>query len=534
MTTMETPVSIFNDVLGPVMRGPSSSHTAASARIGMLAARLLGEEIRSVLVEFTPDGALATTYDGQGSDIGIAAGLMGLDASSPKMKDSLALLRDRGIELKFAIRDYPANHPNTYLLSLVSVSGRRLVVTAISTGGGMVQITHLNGVEVDVRGGYFELFLFVRGLSHDAIRTLPEHISKKYKDIRIESINVSAAQDVTLLNIKTSAAIDKAVREEISSGFDVTDLLYAPPVLPVLSGKCCTVPFTGARDLIMAMPGNDTPLWEMAVQYESQRGGISSKEVWKLASGVYKVMRGSVRTGLKGTTNPDRILGRQSHLIGRAAAAGRLIDSPLINTVISNTMAVMESKSSFQKIVAAPTAGSCAVIPGALTACADSYAFTEEECIRAVLAAGMIGALIATQSTFSAEVAGCQAECGAASAMAAAGIVQLLGGDAREAVNAASFALQNMLGLICDPVANRVEVPCLGKNILGAVNAVTAANISMAGVDTVIPLDEVIGAMDSVGRSLPRELRCTGCGGLSVTDTARAIERRLEGLRSEV
>jgi L-serine dehydratase len=275
------------------------------------------------------------------------------------------------------------------------------------------------------------------------------------------------------------------------------------------------------------MPDKDTPLWEMALRYESQRGGISSKEVWKLASGVFKVMRGSVRTGLKGTTSRDRILGRQSHLIGRAAAAGRLIDSPMINNVISNTMAVMESKSSFQKIVAAPTAGSCAVIPGAVTACADSFAFNEEECVRAVLAAGMIGALIASQSTFSAEVAGCQAECGAASAMAAAGIVQLLGGDAREAVNAASFALQNMLGLICDPVANRVEVPCLGKNILGAVNAVTAANISMAGVDTVIPLDEVIGAMDSVGRSLPRELRCTGCGGLSVTDTARAIERRL-------
>jgi L-serine dehydratase len=111
--------------------------------------------------------------------------------------------------------------------------------------------------------------------------------------------------------------------------------------------------------------------------------------------------------------------------------------------------------------------------------------------------------------------------------MAAAGIVQLLGGNAREALNAASFALQNMLGLVCDPVANRVEVPCLGKNILGAVNAVTAANITMAGVDTVIPLDEVIGAMDSVGHSLPRELRCTGCGGLSVTATAKEIERKL-------
>jgi L-serine dehydratase len=275
------------------------------------------------------------------------------------------------------------------------------------------------------------------------------------------------------------------------------------------------------------MPGKDTRLWEMAVMYESQRGNINEKEVWKLASGIWKVMSEAVITGMKGTSYKDRILGRQSHLIGKAVTEGRTLASPLVNNVIQNTMAVMESKSSFQTIVAAPTAGSCAVIPGVLMACVDTFDFSEEECVRAVLAAGLTGVLIASQSTFSAEVAGCQAECGAASSMAAAAIVQLLGGNAREALDASSFALQNMLGLVCDPVANRVEVPCLGKNILGAVNAVTAANITMAGVDTVIPLDEVIAAMDSVGRSLPRELRCTGCGGLSVTNTAREIERKL-------
>lgn len=524
---MDTPVSIFNDVLGPVMRGPSSSHTAASARIGMLAARLLGDEIKSALVEFTPDGSLATTYDGQGSDIGIAAGLMGMDSSASGMKGALSMIRARGIDLQFAIRDYPASHPNTYRLTLVSVSGKRLEINAISTGGGMMKITHLNGMEVDVQGGYFELFMYLKGLSKDAIKSLPAQISENYRGIRIEAINISVSHDVTLINIKTSKTISKETREDITSAFHPVELLYAPPVLPILSGKRCRVPFNTAAELISYLPGDETTLWEMAVLYETHRGDISEKGVWRLASGIQKVMRESVITGLKGTTYSDRLLGRQSHLIGRAAEAGRLLDSPLINNIIRNTMAVMESKSSFQKIVAAPTAGSCAVLPGAVTGCADSFGFSEEECTKAVLAAGLIGALIASQSTFSAEVAGCQAECGAASAMAAAGIVQLLGGDAREALNAASFALQNMLGLICDPVANRVEVPCLGKNILGAMNAVTAANISMAGIDTVIPLDEVIGAMDSVGHSLPRELRCTGCGGLSVTATAKELERKL-------
>jgi L-serine dehydratase len=513
--------------MGPVMRGPSSSHTAASARIGRLAAGLLGEEIKSVLVEFTPDGSLATTYDGQGSDIGIAAGLLGLEASSSQMNDSLSLIKGRGIDLKFEIREYPATHPNTYRLTLESVNGRRLQIIAISTGGGMVKITRINGFEVDVQGGYYEFFLFVKSLSSDAVKSIPEEFTRKYRSLEIEDIKISVDKGIALINIKTTRPISNGIREEISSGFHPAEVLYAPPVLPVLSGTKCTVPFTTAADLIGSLPGNDTQLWEMAVMYESQRGNFSEEEVWKLAAGIHQIMRESVITGLKGTSYKDRILGRQSHLIDKGVTEGRIPDSPLMNNVIRNTMAVMESKSSFQVIVAAPTAGSCGVIPGAVTGCADSHGFTEEECVKAVLSAGMIGVLIATQSTFSAEVAGCQAECGAASAMAAAAIVQLLGGNAIEAVNAASFALQNMLGLICDPVANRVEVPCLGKNILGAVNGLTSANITMAGVNTLIPLDEVIKAMDSVGASLPRELRCTGCGGLSVTNTAREIERKL-------
>ena len=524
---METPASIFNDVLGPIMRGPSSSHTAASVRIGRLAAQLLDEEIQSALVEFTPDGSLATTYDGQGSDIGLAAGLLGYDLFSPEIVESLSLIKSKGIDLTFSIKDYPSNHPNTYRLTLVSVNNKRLEVTAISTGGGMVKITHINGLEVDVRGGNFEFFLFVKGLSNDTIITLPEHINEKYNSLGVEAIKTTSNQDVTLINIKTSKAISRTIREEISSAFHSAGVLYAVPVLPVLSGTKCSVPFTTASDLFKALPGKDAQLWEMAILYETRRGNINEKEVWKLASRVHKVMREAVRRGLKGTEYNDRILGRQSHLISKAVSAGVILDSPLINKVIQNTMAVMEAKSSFQTIVAAPTAGSCAVIPGAISACAEIFDYSEHEAVKAILAAGLIGILIASQSTFSAEVAGCQAECGSASAMAAAGIVQLLGGNAQEAVNAASFALQNLLGLICDPVANRVEVPCLGKNILGAVNGVTAANIAMAGVNIVIPLDEVIGAMNGVANLLPRELRCTGCGGLSVTKTAREIERKL-------
>jgi L-serine dehydratase len=145
-----------------------------------------------------------------------------------------------------------------------------------------------------------------------------------------------------------------------------------------------------------------------------------------------------------------------------------------------------------------------------------------------MLAAGLIGIFISANATFAAEVGGCQAECGSGSAMAAAALVSLSRGTAQQAVDAASMALQNVLGMICDPVANRVEVPCLGKNVLAASNALACANMALAGFDTVIPLDEVIETMDRVGKGLPPELRCTALGGLSITPTAKKIERTLQ------
>jgi len=187
----------------------------------------------------------------------------------------------------------------------------------------------------------------------------------------------------------------------------------------------------------------------------------------------------------------------------------------------------MEMKSAMGVIVAAPTAGSCGVLPGAVMGAAHEMGLAEDDMIRAMLAAGLVGVLIAARSTFAAEVYGCQAECGAGSGMAAAALVQLAGGTAKQAVDAASMALQNIFGMTCDPVANRVEVPCLGKNIMAISNALACANMAMANFDAVIPLDEVIEAMDKVGKRIPYELRCTALGGLSITKTSKEIEKKL-------
>jgi L-serine dehydratase len=191
----------------------------------------------------------------------------------------------------------------------------------------------------------------------------------------------------------------------------------------------------------------------------------------------------------------------------------------------------MEVKSSMGVIVAMPTAGACAALPGVVLAVAEERGLDDETTARALLASGVIGAFIATRWTFAAEVGGCQAEGGSAAAMGAAALVDLAGGSATQACAAASLALQSMLGLICDPIANRVEAPCLGKNVLAATNALACANMALAGFDQVIPFDEVVDAAKAVAERMPREHRCTALGGLSVTPTSLAIEKRLAAAR---
>lgn len=267
-------------------------------------------------------------------------------------------------------------------------------------------------------------------------------------------------------------------------------------------------------------------MWELAAEYEAARGGTSREEVFGKMSALVEIMEREIDGGLAGTDYADRILGPQAHMIDEARGRGALIPCDVLNSIIKSITAIMETKSSMGVIVAAPTAGSCGCLPGSVIGAGRALGKGREELTKAMLAAGLVGIFIAEGATFAAEVGGCQVECGAGSGMAAAALVQLAGGSARQCVDAASMALQNITGLACDPVANRVEVPCLGKNVMGGSNALSSANMALAGYDKVIPLDETIAAMYDVGTKLPPELRCT-YGGLGKAPTAAKIAERL-------
>lgn len=514
------PPSIFNDVIGPVMRGPSSSHCAAAVRIGRMVRELLGGHLSNVRVTFDAHGSLAATYDRQGTDVGLCAGLLGWEVTDNRLTDAVRAIAEAGIAVEFVVTAWGAQHPNTIRLTVENPTGRR-TLTALSTGGGMVEIVDIDGVPISMTGDDHETVIF----TENAGSSLARHLETTPDVYRVR---VYGNTPVQIVRLQSRTALNRGLFPGWMERFPIREIRTVTPVLPVLSGNGSAVPFLTGEAMHRFNADRHLSLWELACCYESRRSGLSTSRVFDKMAEIVRIMKASIRRGIAGTAYEDRILGCQSGRFGDKMETGDLLDAGILNRMILYITAIMEVKSAWGVIVAAPTAGACSGLPGACLGAAESLGLPEERITQAMLAAGMIGVFIAAHATFAAEVGGCQAECGAGSGMAAAALVTLAGGSAEQATTAAAMALQNILGMVCDPVANRVEVPCLGKNVLAAANALACANMALAGYDPVIPLDEVIGAMDAVGQSLPPELRCTAKGGLSITPTSLAIHEKLD------
>lgn len=520
----KTPASIFNDVLGPVMRGPSSSHVAAASRIGRLIYISSGGGIESAIVDFDINGSLAESYDGHGSDIGLVSGLLGMELTDSKMPEALKIAKENNVNIEFRISDYGAVHPNNYRIHVTNKDGRKYLWEAISTGGGMIKFQKFNNFTIDIIGDFYELLIITTNNKNR--EDIKKYFDKEFKNI--EYIDISKNKnDKLLIDLKSRDSFNEKNLNNIKNEFDVKDLIYIQPVLPILGSKNIKVPFNNPMEALEYAKKTDKKLWELACLYESQRGGITEKEVFKQMEKLINIMEESVRLGLEGTYYEDRILEQQSNLIDKTSNKDKLLPIDSINNMVKNITAIMEVKSSMGIIVAAPTAGACGALPGTLIAVKDSFDLNKNELIKGMLSAALIGIFIAEGSTFAAEVAGCQAECGSACGMAAAGLCEMFNGTAKQCIDSASIALQGITGLVCDPIANRVEVPCLNKNIMAGSNAISSATMGLAGYDKVIPLDETIKAIKDIGDRLPIELRCT-YGGLGKTKTSNRIRKELE------
>ncbi|MGB9666647.1 MAG: L-serine ammonia-lyase, iron-sulfur-dependent, subunit alpha [Candidatus Cryosericum sp.] len=258
--------------------------------------------------------------------------------------------------------------------------------------------------------------------------------------------------------------------------------------------------------------------------YEATNQELSESDVLVRMRAVLDSMRGALREGLQhpNRTPSGMIDGGASRMTSFLEGGGSLLGTQF-SLVIRNTLAAAENNACMGRIVAAPTAGASGVLPGAYLTIADQRAVSDERILQGLFVAGGIGECIAIQASLSGSQHGCQAENGSASAMTAAALTSLFSDDQDAIESAAAFALKDVLGLVCDPVAGLVEVPCVKRNVMAAVNAVASAEMALAGIRTVIPFDEVVQAMDRIGREMSTSLKETSLGGLAATPTAIRI-----------
>ncbi len=519
--------SIFNDIVGPTMIGPSSSHTCGPSRIGFLSQQFLKTKLQKATIEFATEGAYTLMYKGQRSDMGFANGLMGNRPENPELRSSLTIAKDRGLDIQFIVSDYEAIVPNIAKLTLYGENNEKVEIFSDSTGGGTVKLLKFNGFDISILGDCFELCLIIENNEENTIS--PELLSD-LTALFAENENCmqSSKDNLSLLNFKFKEEISEELLEKIKNFKEVKEIYYIKPVLNVLSNNCANLPLRSAEELLKLHEETGKSIDELGIEYEMARSGWTREQVIDYMKYVINTMEAGVKAGLKGDIDMAGIIEPSSGKIANYMQEKKAIDMGVLNTAVPWAMATMEYSSAMGTVLCAPTGGSAGVFPGGVLGIANHLNLDMDEKVKAMFITSIIGIVMSKDCNYSAELYGCQVEPGAASAMAASALVYLMDGSAKQMLQAASCAIQNILGTICDPIGGLVQVPCISRNAMSVANALVSANMIMGGYDPLIPLDEAAETMFRVGKQLPSELRCTCRGGLCTTPSGIRLAKEQE------
>lgn len=505
------------EVLGPVMVGPSSSHTAGALRIAEIAAAIAPRPIKEVT--FFLFNSFSETYKGHGTDKALVAGILGLHTYDERVAESFKLAKQQGLKYSFvAAGQDPGLHPNTVDIVLDLEGGMTITMRGESRGGGKVRLVGIDGVDVKVRGEYPTLIM----LHEDLKGSLTEITGLLAKaGINIASLNLYRAPVINKCYtiIESDEKISQAIADAVRALPYVAwaERLTIPGETHPSPNTTVTIDFTTCKGLLNLCHERNCDIATLMKQREFELAD-NKEDVDKKMEQVRTVMSASIEETIH---HPRRSLG--GFLDGQARAVfektfgkdGEAKDELMgerQTRAVAYAMAVLELSACMGVIVAAPTAGSSGVVPGCF------WAFTKEPALleKGLYTAAAIGAIIMNNASVAGAEGGCQAEVGSASAMAAAGLCAMMGASPDVCLDAASIAIGNLLGLVCDPVRGLVEYPCQNRNAIGVANAYSAAQLALSGVPCPIPLDEVIEAQNSVGHMLPESLRETAKGGLAV------------------
>lgn len=511
-------LSIFNHVLGPVMRGPSSSHTAGGFHIASMARTMLGGAPTTAVFAFDPLGSYARTFVVQGADRAFAMGLLDKPLTGASFFTALSDASAAGLDIRFEVRPlHDPDHPNCVEIELTGCDGARLDLRARSIGGGEVEITRVAGWPVLFNGSRYEVLV---DTSRSVIDTVAASLARD---------GMAQGQPVSLRRVDNESAAVTAyrtgplspdLRSAIEAQAPRTRVYESAPVYYIQAGEML---FTSAGEIVALAERNGWSLGRLAQEYESRLLGLSAEAVLDEMLRRYDIMEASTRAGLDPDFSGMQLLRPAAGSVYKAERERRLPGGGFHTRAAARSMAVMHVDGAMGVVCAAPTGGSAGTIPGAIVTLAEERGLDRPTIGRALLAAGAIGLILAQRATFAAEVAGCQVEIGASGAMAAAAIVDAAGGSAADACHAAAIGFQNTMGLVCDPVNGMVEIPCHTRNAVAAASAFVVADLVLGGYVNPIPLDETIDAVYAVGRAMSSDLLCTSRGGLAVTPSAIAL-----------
>lgn len=275
------------------------------------------------------------------------------------------------------------------------------------------------------------------------------------------------------------------------------------------------------NDLIKLSADNNLEIWEIIQQADMYENDRSESDSFNMMKEMYVAMKNADRMYDGTLRSASNKAGGDGGLLHSYNESGKNICGSFMGKVMEKAIKMGESNACMRRIVAAPTAGSCGVLPAVLLSYEEDFDVAEDDMVKAMYVAAGIGKVIAENAFIAGAAGGCQSEIGSASAMAAGALAFLQGGDSSAIINAATLSLKNFLGLVCDPVAGLVEVPCIKRNSYGAVNAVTSAQLSLAGIKSAIAPDDVVDSMRRIGNQLPASLKETSCGGLAITESAQ-------------
>ena len=514
------------EILGPIMVGPSSSHTAGALRLSQVAASLMEAPVAHA--RFVLHNSFAHTYRGHGTDRALVAGILGLATDDERIKDAFDLAQERGLGFEFVEgADDPHLHPNTVDIEMTDAAGTRCSVRGESLGGGRVRLSRINGVSVKITGEYDTVFVAHRdargvlaaltvllstyGLNIAFMRTYrTERGGAAYTVFELDDLPEGNQLEALLQALRNHEHVNTAT------------LIRMPGTVRTPHAETLASDFSDGAELLEQCSSTYASIGAVARAREEALLGVEAAEASMRR--VIEAMRAETTEPL---THPVRSLGG---LIGGEAAlvheGAPTLAPGLMGAVqtdaVARAMAVLERSASMGVIVAAPTAGSAGIVPGCVLAAAEHLAAREEAVSDALYAAAAVGLVLTLNASVSGAEGGCQAEVGSAAAMAATALVQLFGGTPQQALDAASLALANLLGLVCDPVGGLVEVPCQARNAIGVAAAFSSAQLALSGVRPLVPFDEMATVMRDVGRALPAELRETARGGIACAPSACA------------